>query len=224
MAYVDQKRGPSPTGMAGALVVQLAIGTAMIVGLSVTQIARAPETRTDVFDIPIEPPPPAPPPEPTQDIPKDTIKPPITVPQPKLDLDQTTPDYKTTETITDRPIIIQPKQPVIVPPLSPSIPAAPFDPIGAKPRNNPSAWLVQNDYRPSWLRRGLAGSARFRLDISATGTVTGCRVTGSTGHAELDEATCKLVQRRARFEPARGSAGQPVAGSYSGSVLWQIPE
>lgn len=224
MAYVDQKRGPSPTGMAGALAVQLAIGAAVITGLSVTQIVRAPDIRTDVFDIPIEPPPPAPPPKATQDQPKDIFEPPITVPQPKFELDQPKPAYTTTETFPERPIVTQPKEVVIDPPLAPPSPVATFDPIGARPRNDPSAWLGQRDYKPSWLRRGLTGSARFRLDISATGTVTGCRVTGSTGHSELDQATCALVQRRARFEPARGSAGQPVAGSYSGSVLWQIPD
>ena len=223
MAYVDQKRGPSPTGMAGALAVQLAIGAAVIAGLSVTQIVRPPDTRTNVFDIPIEPPPQKP--EKVEDqIPEPTFDPPVTVPQPKFELDQVKPDYITTDTTPDRPIVIQPKEVILDPPPAPPSPTATFDPVGAKPRNDPRAWLSDRDYRPAWIRRELTGTARFRLEISATGKVSGCRVTGSTGHAELDEATCMLVQRRARFEPARGSAGQPVAGSYAGSVLWRLPE
>lgn len=224
MSYVDQKRGPSPTGMAGALIVQAAIGAAMIIGLSVAGGVVAPPTQVDAWNIKDPPPPEPPPPEPAKDPAKDALDPPITVPQPKFELDQVEPDYTTTDTIPDRPLVIQPKQVIIDPPPAPPAPVATFDPIGAKPRNDPAAWLGQRDYKPSWLRRELMGTARFRLDISATGTVTGCRVTGSTGHAELDEATCALVQRRARFEPARGSSGQPVAGSYTGSVLWQIPD
>lgn len=99
-----------------------------------------------------------------------------------------------------------------------------FDPVAASPRGNPANWITTNDYRSSWIRRELTGTARFTLQVDASGKVSGCTVTGSTGHEALDRATCSLIQGRAVFNPAKGSDGKPVAGRYSSSVNWSIPE
>ena len=40
----------------------------------------------------------------------------------------------------------------------------------------------------------------------------------------LDEATCELVTRRARFDPAKNNQGRAVAGNYSSAVRWQLPD
>ena len=228
MSYVDQKTGPSPAGLASALIAQGAIGAAVILGLSVATGTIEPPKIIETWDVRDTPPPePQPEPEPqprTEPEPRTAAEPPITVPQPPFEFDRPLPDSRTTDRIIDRPVIEVPRpriadDPVVAPPA----PTPSFDPVGAKPRNDPSRWLTDRDYKSSWSRRELTGVASFTLDIAANGTVTGCRVTRSTGHAELDEATCKLVQRRARFEPARGSNGEPVAGSFSSSVRWQLP-
>ena len=226
MSFVDQKRGPSPTGLASAIIVQASIGAFVVAGLSVTQfVQQGEEQEMEPIEYKLPPPPePKPTPEPqAKQQPDVTTQPPVTIPQPKFELDQVRPDYETTEVIFDGPIILKPRPEVEKPPAPPA-PVPSFDPISAKPRNDPGAWLSDRDYKSSWVRRELTGVASFRLDIATTGKVTGCRVTGSTGHSELDEATCALVQRRARFEPARGGNGEPVAGSYSSSVRWQLPE
>jgi periplasmic protein TonB len=70
----------------------------------------------------------------------------------------------------------------------------------------------------------MTGKARFRLEIAADGRVTGCTITASSGHPQLDAATCALVSKRAKFQPARGSNGEPVAGTYSNAIDWQLPE
>jgi len=101
--------------------------------------------------------------------------------------------------------------------------ASPFKPVGAAARNNPGRWVTDADYRPRWIREGLSGSARFTLAIDASGKVTGCNVTRSTGHAALDAATCELVTKRARFDAARDANGKPVAGSFSNTITWNIP-
>ncbi|MBU7581234.1 MAG: TonB family protein [Porphyrobacter sp.] len=101
--------------------------------------------------------------------------------------------------------------------------ASPFDPVGARPRGNQGKWVTNDDYRPRWIMEELSGTARFTLSIDARGQVTGCTITRSTGHAPLDGATCALVSKRARFDAARDGNGKPVAGSYAGSVTWQIP-
>lgn len=222
MSYVDQKSGPSPTGLASAVIVQAAIGALIVTGLTVSQAIIADPPRVDTFDVKKDPPPPAPPPpEQAENVPDTPTTPPVNVPTPKFELDNSEPTIVTTTVpLPPMPPVPRPSGPVVEIPS----PAATFTPVGAKPRNDPGAWLSDRDYRSSWARRELTGVATFRLDIAASGKVTGCRITGSTGHSQLDEATCRLVQQRAKFQPARGSNGEPVSGHYTGSVLWQLPE
>ena len=99
-----------------------------------------------------------------------------------------------------------------------------FKPIDAKPRNDPAQWVGTEDYRSNWIRQEMAGKARFRLEIAADGRVTGCTITGSSGFPALDQATCSLVSRRAKFQPARGREGQPVASTYTNTIDWRLPE
>ena len=46
-----------------------------------------------------------------------------------------------------------------------------FAAVTPKPRGNPGAWVTVNDYRSSWINREMTGTARFKLDIGATGRV-----------------------------------------------------
>lgn len=46
--------------------------------------------------------------------------------------------------------------------------------------------------------------------VEADGRVTGCRVSRSSGNRELDQLTCRLVERRYRFQPARNPYGQAI--------------
>ena len=96
--------------------------------------------------------------------------------------------------------------------------------MAARPANNARAWVTQSDYRSSWISRDYAGTVGFRLNVGASGRVEGCSVTQSSGVAALDEATCQLVTRRARFDPAKNGEGRAVAGSYNGAVRWQLPD
>jgi len=103
-------------------------------------------------------------------------------------------------------------------------PAPTFAPVAAAPRNDPSRWIVERDYKSSWIRREWTGIARFSLDVSATGRVTNCTITRSTGHAALDQATCSLITKRARFEPALDTSGGPTNGVFTSSVRWKLPD
>jgi protein TonB len=74
------------------------------------------------------------------------------------------------------------------------------------------------------LREEREGVTRFTVQVSPEGRVTNCSVTGSSGSPDLDDAACRSITRRARFNPATDGEGQPTSGTYSNSVRWQIPK
>ncbi|WP_181443464.1 TonB family protein [Porphyrobacter sp. YT40] len=229
MTYASANRRPNPAAMVGALGIPGAFGALLVVGLAVTVVTVPEKPRPEARDIPDFPLPPPPPPKP--DTPRERDTPtsgPTTTPDnPTLP----TPDLPTDWSGWDAPADPFPgtgdsgagtgATGDSLPDPGPS--ASPFDPVGAKPKGNPGRWVTNEDYRTRWVREELTGTARFTLAISASGKVTGCTITRSTGHAALDTATCELVTKRARFEAARDGMGKAVAGSYSGSITWQIP-
>ena len=105
-----------------------------------------------------------------------------------------------------------------------SCPAVQNKARGAKPKNNPGSWATTNDYPSRALSQEREGTTSFRVTVGADGKVTDCSVTGSSGHADLDAATCSNVKRRARFDPAWDNAGNPTSGSYGNKVTWRIPK
>lgn len=93
----------------------------------------------------------------------------------------------------------------------------------ARPRAELSSYVRQSDYPRSALRAGYEGSVRFRLTVATDGRVSNCQVTASSGASALDNATCSLMRRRARFTPARGFDGNPTTDVHYGRVIWRLP-
>lgn len=227
MNYAKQANRPSPAAMLGALGVPAAFGAVLIAGLAVSVVITQPApnpTGVLVTPKPIDPPPP-PEPKPAPDASTNTAQ---TAQNPRITAPDTPFDGFETGPITAFPDfgddIIGPVGPVDlgIDPPAPS-PAPLADPIKASPRGNPGAWVTDNDYRTSWIRRGYSGRASFTLEISATGRVSDCTITRSTGHTALDDATCKHLMSRGRFTPAKDSSGNAVAGSYSSAINWELP-
>lgn len=224
MAYLDSKRpADRAASVAGVIAVHAALGYALVVGLQFTGVIPTEEPRlkgeTIVDPVPLPPPPDKP--KPDEETPTDS---PIYTPPTTLTINTNSSDIDTTVVLPPPGDIIKaPAGPEIIPSPGPaSKPIA--EAIAAKARNNPGEWITESDYKTSWINRGWAGNAGFRLQVGANGRVEGCQITRSTGHTALDEATCELVTRRAKFEPARNGDGEKVPGSYSSSVRWQIPE
>lgn len=84
-------------------------------------------------------------------------------------------------------------------------------------------WSVGEDYPAKALREGRQGTTHYRLVISQLGGIDDCIITQSSGHADLDEATCNMLKRRARFRPAKDVQGLPMGDTYSGQMIWRIP-
>ncbi|WP_114521115.1 energy transducer TonB [Altererythrobacter sp. ZODW24] len=94
----------------------------------------------------------------------------------------------------------------------------------AKPKN-PSMWVTSRDIPKVILQRRITQKTvvKFRLSISANGTVDRCTTIEESPEALLNELTCELVAKRARFEPALDKDGEPAADFYISSVRWQTP-
>lgn len=95
---------------------------------------------------------------------------------------------------------------------------------GPIPRGSGLTWANASDYPSSALKEEREGRTGYRLTVNAMGMVTDCLVTETSGHVDLDEATCKNISRRARFRPAIGEDGQPKSGVWESSITWAIPK
>lgn len=55
-----------------------------------------------------------------------------------------------------------------------------------------------------------AGTVAIAFRVRTDGAVDGCQVIASSGVPALDSLTCRLVQQRFRYRPARDASGHPV--------------
>ncbi|QQV76471.1 energy transducer TonB [Sphingomonas aliaeris] len=93
---------------------------------------------------------------------------------------------------------------------------------GAVPKN-PGKWLTFEDYPTAAIRNNEQGFVVVNFDITANGKVSRCEVTRSSGHTTLDDVPCRLLQRRARFDPATDASGVAVATRGTASFPFRIP-
>lgn len=232
MAYADNRcathKAPAIVGVAA---IHALLGLGIVTGLAggVIELAQQ-EELIGIFqprEIIVPPPPP---PE-AQQPQSSTVPREVVVPKPRIKLE--TSKAPVIESVSEVPTLTTSGPSLTTGPATgptlggglgaalPELPVA-FDPVPPRPRNN--GWVTDHDYRSSWVNRGWEGTAAFRLAVGKDGRVTGCTITQSTGYEALDEATCRLVSRRARFDPAKDDKGQLTGGQFSSAVRWQIPE
>jgi len=219
MSYLNRTTNPRQrsTAVAGVIAIHALLGYVVLTGL----IQHMGPRHRDIFSGTLYPEPPPPPPSPHQEQQKPK----------KVEEKQTAPETKTDLTPDDRQVETTPEDNTLTEnpgdtthgdlPLPPPTPR--FTPRGASPRTSPGSWALTDDYPARDLREGNEGVTVFRATISPSGRVTGCEIVRSSGHPGLDAATCKAVTYRARFAPATDENGDNIAGTYSNSVLWQIP-
>lgn len=91
------------------------------------------------------------------------------------------------------------------------------------PRGQSEAWITSVDYPSSMLRKKAAGTTTVGLRVAADGRVENCVVQSSSGSTELDETTCRLLMRRARYQPALDKDGNGVTMPVQYSMNWKLP-
>jgi TonB family protein len=77
------------------------------------------------------------------------------------------------------------------------------------------------DYPSTALSKDLGGRVGFALLIGEDGRVADCTIVATSGVPSLDSQACALLQRRAKFEPARGIDGKAAKDSHVGGIVWR---
>ncbi len=198
------------------------LGYALITGLAYNVIKKAAED-LKTFDVEDEPPPPpeAPPPPP-EEVPQ--TEPPPVAPPPLVRTNVAPPPpIQSVDNAPPRIVNPIPAPPAITPPPPPAPPPAPRVQQAARARGVVRALFSADDYPGAAQRDGAEGTAQASLTIGPDGRVTGCTVTRSTGNSSLDQATCNILRRRARFTPAKDQNGQPITDTFSTPpIRWQL--
>ena len=217
MAYADQElSGNKIAAFVVVALLHLALGYALVTGLAYEGFKQVMKKVTTVDIKKDEPKKEEKPPPPK----KDAAPPPILVPPPLVNVATRPPPIETT------PVPMPPPPPNLAPVAAPPAPAPPpprIQPKRAVPKGSPANWATTNDYPTRALREERAGTTGFRVTVGPDGRVSSCSVTSSSGSADLDEATCSNVTRRARFTPATDGEGNPTTDSYTNRIRWVIP-
>jgi protein TonB len=80
--------------------------------------------------------------------------------------------------------------------------------------------LKNSDYPKEARKAGQQGRVETEITVDPKGRPSACAVTRSSGSAELDRATCRLIMHRFRYAPARDRSGKAVAGIATYDLDW----
>jgi periplasmic protein TonB len=80
--------------------------------------------------------------------------------------------------------------------------------------------LSRADYPRAARRAGIGGRVVVRIDVGTNGRVSACSIVQSSGNADLDETSCRLIRQRYRYEPARDAQGRPAPDSVREGHVW----
>ncbi|MGB3723300.1 MAG: energy transducer TonB, partial [Pacificimonas sp.] len=102
----------------------------------------------------------------------------------------------------------------------PPAPAGPTRPPEPKSRG---FGFGQDDYPSASLRAEEEGTVTISYTVGTNGRVVSgsCKVVASSGHSRLDSQSCRLAERRFRFDPALDN-GREVQATRTDRFRWQI--
>lgn len=236
-AYLDHRSTTRPReracALAAVVIVQLALGLALLTGLRV-QVGRSAEAVSQLIQVvlPNVPPPVPPPPPPA---PKKASKPesaPKAEPAPPGGSPGTEPAHAPPSVA---PIVaIQPT----VAPSGGGTGSGPATGSGAGGGTGGNGYgedggggsemeqiageITPRDYPRNLGNAGVGGRVGLLFTVGTNGRVSQCRVTRSSGVPELDALTCRLIMQRFVFRPATDRFGRPVADQVEGEHVWDV--
>lgn len=83
-------------------------------------------------------------------------------------------------------------------------------------------YLANSDYPRAALRAGAEGAVSVRFTVDTKGRASGCVVTRSSGYPDLDRTTCRLIEKRFRYRPARNGQGTPIPETVTKRYEWSL--
>jgi protein TonB len=106
------------------------------------------------------------------------------------------------------------------------VPRGPGDPpvpaVRARPLRPLPSLFSGYDYPLEAANFNVQGSVEFVLVIGANGRVRDCRIVRMSLIRVFGPATCDVLRRRARYEPARNADGHAVEDMDTGHVYWGL--
>jgi periplasmic protein TonB len=88
----------------------------------------------------------------------------------------------------------------------------------------PAEWVTPDDYPAQALSRGEQGRVTVDVAFDAYGVPYHCTVVRSSGHADLDAATCRAIASKALTAKVYGSDGRAIASDRTLTFRWTIPQ
>jgi protein TonB len=196
------------------------LGYAIVTGLAYTVIQKAPDGLKTFNVEEVQPPPPEQRATPTK-VPES--QPQVVAPPPLVRIDA-----------EPSPVRLDALASVVTPATAPEPPAS-VDPPQSSPSPPPIATVPPRsatgdlrrlfraaDYPLASLVRKEQGSVTVRLTVGVTGRVGACDVTSSSGSRTLDNASCRILQSRASFAPARDSSGNATTDTVRQEIRWVL--
>lgn len=84
--------------------------------------------------------------------------------------------------------------------------------------------IRDRDYPRGAGEAGVGGTVSVIYTVETDGRATHCMITGSSGSAELDDTTCRLIEQRFRFEPSRDRSGRPIRSRIVQDHYWETQD
>lgn len=82
--------------------------------------------------------------------------------------------------------------------------------------------ISNKDYPDAASRAGVGGTVTAWYRVDPDGRVRDCEIARSSGNSALDNTTCRLIEKRFRYEPARGRDGKAVAAETGWKQIWWL--
>jgi len=82
--------------------------------------------------------------------------------------------------------------------------------------------IKDSDYPRAAALVGASGTVTVEFSVETDGRVGECVVTGSSGNADLDRTTCRLIRERFRYRPSLDAGGRPVRSHVIEEHSWAV--
>lgn len=82
--------------------------------------------------------------------------------------------------------------------------------------------IRNSDYPRSAARAQAEGTVVAKYTVGTDGRPRGCSVIRTSGNAELDATTCRLIEKRFRYRPARDAQGRAVPEVKGWKQVWWL--